>query len=149
MFTYTRILISIHMWPAVWIWGPRIHISIQKKIQGTKKNPDNSDAIDCSGDAIRITNRLLDLTEACSDIHGSTQLLRSSEIGTIDLERSATVDPSLRVARPQAAWETSPWISEQASVRSRSLLVMRMASPEHSIASELSGILPSWNFFFL
>ena len=48
----------------------------------------NYDAIECSGDAIRITNRLLDLTEACSDIHRSPQLLRSSEIGPIDHERS-------------------------------------------------------------
>ena len=62
-----------------------------RTISRKEKNPDKSDAIECSGVAICITNRLLDLTEACSDIHRSPQLLRSSELGPIDHERSATV----------------------------------------------------------
>ena len=39
-------------------------------------------------------------------------------------------------------------ILEQASVSSRSRLVMRMSSPEHSIASELSGIVFSFLEFY-
>ena len=59
-----------------------------------RKNPDNTDAIECSEGAIRIPNRILDLPEAYPDIHRSAQLLRSSEIGPIDHQRSRAVGPS-------------------------------------------------------
>ena len=64
-----------------------------KKNPSLKKNPDNSDVIHCSGAAVHITNRHTHLPETLPDIHRSTQLLRSSEIGPIDHQRLATVGP--------------------------------------------------------
>ena len=65
--------------------APRdISLSEGKKNPNKKKNPSNSDAIGCSGGAIRITNRLLVHPETLPDIDRPNQLLRSSEIGPIE-----------------------------------------------------------------
>ena len=57
---------------------------LKEKNPNKKKNPFNSDAIGCSGGAIRITNRLVVHPETLPDIDRPNQLLRSSEIGPIE-----------------------------------------------------------------
>ena len=56
----------------------------KEKKTNKKKNPSNSDAIGCSGDAIHITNRLVIHPETLPENDRPNQLLRSSEIGPIE-----------------------------------------------------------------
>ena len=49
-----------------------------------KKNMESDLRFECSHDAVRIANRLLDHPETLPDIDRPNQLLRSSEIGPIE-----------------------------------------------------------------
>ena len=71
------------------------HINTKKNYELQKKIMVNSKAIECSGGAVRITNRHIHLPETHPDIDRSAQLLRSSEIGPIE------------VGCPARVWEAS------------------------------------------
>ena len=66
------------MWPAVWIWVAEFTYQTPE----TKKKTER--AIECSYDAVRIANRLLDHPETLPDIDRPNQLLRRSEIAPIE-----------------------------------------------------------------
>ena len=81
----------------------------EKKNPDMKKNPENSDAIECSGGAIRITNRFLVHPETLPDIDRPNQLLRSSEIGPIEDGGAGIIGdtqaPARPAGRPGSRWE--------------------------------------------